>query len=166
MASREDFCNVITDIWLNHGIYVWSGNGEYLIKNMNNIPKMEDSNSNIARVFRTIALFYERGYNMNKCRLCDCSGLVVAALRDIKAISSSDDFRAKDLQKMSKKVLIKDLKAGDLVFNKITDSSHVGVYVGYNMVIEAQGRDYGITKNTLDDPSRSWVIGGQLPYFK
>ena len=166
MASRDEFCNVITDIWKNHGVYVWSGNGEYLENlRIRDIVNMEDSTANVARVLRTVALYYERGYNMKKSRCCDCSGLVIAALRDIKAISSSDDFRAKDLQKMSEKVLIKDLQPGDLVFNKTADASHVGVYVGYDMVIEAQGRDYGITKSLLKDRS-VFIIGGRLPYFK
>lgn len=32
MANREEFCNAVTDIWKNHGVYLWGGNGEYTEK--------------------------------------------------------------------------------------------------------------------------------------
>lgn len=164
MSKRDDFCNEVNDIWLNHGIYVWGGNGELVEKNSKLIFTNETSPSNISRVLRTIALFYDRGYNMSKAQMVDCSGLVVSALRKLKLISQADDYRAKDLQKMSKAVKLAELKPGDLVFNALSDASHVGVYVGYDMVIESEGRLYGVVKRQLSEGS--WKIGGRLKYFE
>ena len=162
MATREEFVKAVYSIYKNHGVYVWGGNGEYLDDvRMQKLRNMETSATNLARVLRCIALYYDRGYAMEKCRICDCSGLVIAALRDIKVLTTQD-YTAKDLQKMSTPVKLNELKAGDLVFNKSKDASHVGVYVGNNQVIEAQGRDYGVTLNDVDG---RWIIGGRLKYF-
>ena len=165
MATREQFVEAVLNIWKNHGVYIWGGNGEYTQRlTIKDIQHMEDSDVNRARVLRYIALCYDRGYTMIKSRAVDCSGLAVAALRDIKAIGPTDDFRAKDLQAMGSEVKLSDLKPGDMVFNKMKDSSHCGIYIGDGMTIESQGRDYGVTKNRLSD--RGWMIGGSLPYFK
>lgn len=163
MSKRDEFCDAVNDIWLNHGIYVWGGNGELLEKDPKLIFKNETDPANIAKIFETISLYYQRGYNMKKCQMVDCSGLVVSALRALKIISPADDYRAKDLQKMCKPIKLADLRPGDLVFNKMSDASHVGVYE-YGSVVEAQGRLYGVTKRTLSEGS--WVIGGQLKYFE
>lgn len=164
MSTRDDFCNVINDIWLHHAIYLWGGNGELVEKNSKLIFKNETSPANIARVLRTIALYYDRGYDMSMAQMVDCSGLIISALRKLGLISSVDDYRAKDLQSMSKAVKLIDLNPGDLVFNKIKDCSHVGVYIGYDMVVEAQGRDFGVVKRQLAEGP--WVIGGRLKYFE
>ena len=162
MANAADFIKAVTNVYKNHGVYVWGGNGELLTKSMNSIPAMETSSDNTARVFRYIALCYDKGFNMKNSRICDCSGLVVYALREIGAIKQTDDYRAKDLQKMSTAVRLSELKPGDLVFNKTSNASHVGIYDG-KMVIEAQGRDYGITRRELSEGS--WNIGGRLELF-
>lgn len=165
MANREEFCNAVTDIWKNHGIYLWGGNGEYTEKQtIKHIRSAETSGTNAARVFKYIGECYAQDFDMSKSRMCDCSGMVIAALRDIKAISSTTDYRAKDLQKLCKAVKLKNLKAGDLVFNAVNDASHVGVYMGFDMCIEMQGRDAGCTKRKVSEGP--WKIGGQLPYFK
>ena len=100
---------------------------------------------------------------MSKSKAVDCSGLCIAALRKIGAIKPSADYRARDLQAMCEKVKLKDLKAGDCVFNKTSGATHMGIFDGFK-VIEAQGRDVGVTRR--DVPAGNWVIGGRLPYFK
>ena len=165
MATRDQFVNAVINIWKNHGVYIWGGNGEYVQRlTVKEIQHMEDSDANRARVFRFIALCFDRGYTMTKSRAVDCSGLAIAALREINAIGPTDDYRARDLQSMSTKKALSELKAGDMVFDKMTDASHCGIYIGDDMVIESQGRDYGVTKNRLSD--RGWMIGGSLPFFK
>ena len=165
MASRIDFCNVVTDIYKTHGVYVWGGNGEYLERlTVGKIHDMEDTDGNAARVFRFIAGCYDKGWNMTKSRCVDCSGLVIAGLRTIGAISANEDYRARDLQKMSKPIELNKLRPGDLVFNKMEAATHCGVYDGYDMVIEAMGRDKSITRTKLS--SGKWVIGGSLKFFE
>lgn len=164
MADRDEFCGVISDVWLNHGIYLWGGNGELTEKlTVGQIRKHETSEANAARVIRYIALCYDKDLDMSKSRAMDCSGLVIYGLRTVKAISSSEDYTAAQLQSKCKKIQLANLRPGDLVFNKASESSHVGVYAGYDMVIEARGRNYGVDKRTLQEGS--WVIGGRLPYF-
>lgn len=162
--SREDFCNAANDIWLNHGVYWWGGNGETVESmTLKKLRTGEQTSFDFIRMMFYILLCYLKDWDMTKAQLVDCSGLVVSILRKLKAISSVDDFRAKDLQAMSTPVKLTKLKPGDLVFNKKSDASHVGIYIGYDMTIEAQGRLYGVTKRALKDGS--WVVGGTLPYF-
>ena len=79
------------------------------------------------------------------------------------AIKPSADYRARDLQAMCDKVPLKDLKAGDCVFNKSSGATHMGIFDG-DKVIEAQGRDVGVTRRNVSDGN--WVTGGRLRYFK
>lgn len=163
--SREDFVQAATDIWKNHGVYWWGGNGEATESmTLKKIRTGEQSTFDFIRVIFYILLCYLKDWDMSKSQLVDCSGLIVSILRQLKAISSVDDYRAKDLQAMCKAVKLTKLNPGDLVFNKKSDASHVGIYVGYDMVIESQGRLYGVTKRQLSEGS--WKIGGVLPYFE
>lgn len=165
MADRDEFCSVIADVWLNHGIYLWGGNGELTEKlTLGQIRKHETSETNAARVIRFIALCYDKGFDMSKSRAMDCSGLVIYGLRTVKAISSSEDYTVAQLQSKCKKIQLANLQPGDLVFNKAADATHVGIYAGYDMVIESRGRNYGVDKRPLKEGS--WIIGGRLPYFK
>lgn len=164
MAKVEDFVNEVVDIYHNHGVYIWGGNGEHTVKlSIHAINAMETSQENTARVLAYISKCYKEGYDMSKSRAVDCSGLCISALRTIGAIASTADYRARDLQAMCKKVSLKKLKAGDCVFNKASGATHMGIFDGY-MVIESQGRDVGVTRRDLS--AGSWVAGGRLPYFK
>ena len=165
MANRTDFVSVVTDYWKNHGIYFWGGNGESTggLK-IGTIIDQESSAHNAARVLRHIADLIDKGYDLTRSQAMDCSGLVVAALRQLGLIGPKDDYRARDLQKMCKSVDLNKLKPGDLVFDKTENATHCGVYDGFDMTIEAQGRDVGVTRNKLS--AGRWVIGGRLKYFE
>lgn len=165
MASRTDFVNVVTEYWKNHSIYFWGGNGESTRKlTIGTIIDQESSAHNAARVLRHIADLIDKGYSLTCSQAMDCSGLVVAALRQLGLIKPTDDFRARDLQKMCRPIELNKLKYGDLVFDKQTEATHCGVYDGFDMTIEAQGRDVGVTRNKLS--AGKWVIGGRLKYFE
>ena len=165
MADITLFLREVENVYKNHGIYLWAGNGELTegLK-IGTIRKQDISLSNAARVLRYIAKCYDNGYSMKESRAFDCSGLVVYALRAVGAIKQTTDYRAKDLQKISATIVLKGLIAGDLVFNKPADASHVGIYMGEDIVIECQGRDVGVTRRKLS--AGSWVCGGRLPFFK
>lgn len=64
----------------------------------------------------------------------DCSGLMKYVFKsqgiDIPRISE-------DQQSFAKPISIAEIKPGDLVFNKASDSTHVGMYIGYDMYIQA-----------------------------
>lgn len=165
MATAADFVDGATIIWKNHGVYLWGGNGEYTKElKIKQIYSQEQSMHDAARVLKHIADLLDNGYDLFSSRAVDCSGLAIAVLRDLKCIKGTDDYRARDLQKMSKPIPLEKLKAGDCVFNKESGATHMGIYAGYDMVIEAKGRDDGVVKRKLDQGK--WVIGGRLPYFK
>jgi len=170
MATRQEFVQGVEEVYKNHGVYVGCGNGEQTEKlTIGQIHAMElaypDSahNKNTARDLRFIAKCYESGLDMSKSRACDCSGLPVYVLRKIGAIDSKKDYSAAMFQSVSKPVSLKSLVAGDLVFNKTEKASHVGVFVGDNMVIESKGRDRddGVVRRKLS--AGKWVVGGRLP---
>lgn len=164
MATRDDFVSVVTDYWKFNSIYFWGGNGEGTITlRIGTIIEQENSAHNAARVLRHIADLVDKGHNLERSRAMDCSGLVVAALRELAIIRPNEDYRARDLQKMSKPVELNKLKPGDLVFDKRENATHCGVYDGFDMVIEAQGRDVGVTRSKLS--SGRWAVGGRLKYF-
>ena len=164
MAKIDDFINEVVDIYHNHGVYIWGGNGEHTVKlSIHSINAMETSQENTARVLAYISKCYDKGYDMSKSKAVDCSGLCIAALRKIGAIKPSADYRARDLQAMCEKIELRKLKPGDCVFNKTSGATHMGIFDGFK-VIEAQGRDVGVTRR--DVSAGSWVIGGRLPYFK
>lgn len=165
MATAQAFVDGATIIWKNHGIYLWGGNGEYTKElRIKQIYSQEQSMHDAARVLRHIADLLDNGYDLFQSRAVDCSGLAIAVLRDLKCIKATEDYRARDLQKMSKAIPLDKLVIGDCVYNKETAATHMGIFVGYGMVIEAKGRDDGVVKRKLSQGS--WVTGGRLPFFK
>ena len=64
----------------------------------------------------------------------DCSGLMQYVFKaegiDIPRVSQ-------DQQKFAKPISMIEIKPGDLVFNKPSDSTHVGMYIGDDMYIQA-----------------------------
>ena len=109
-------------------------------------------------------LLLDKGYDLDSSRAVDCSGLTIAILRDMGCIKATEDYRARDLQKMSKAIKLDRLKPGDCVYNKESGATHMGIYAGYDMVIEAKGRDDGVVKRLISQGS--WIIGGRLPWLE
>jgi cell wall-associated NlpC family hydrolase len=64
----------------------------------------------------------------------DCSGLIQYVFKSqgiyIPRISQ-------DQQRFAKTISISEIKPGDLVFNKPSESTHVGMYIGDDMYIQA-----------------------------
>lgn len=165
MGIREQICEEAMALASAHGIYLWGGNGE-LTESLTTaqIRAHETTLDNVATVLHFLAGCYDKGYDMKKSRACDCSGVVVYILRKLGLIKPTADYRARDLQAMSEKVRLDKLKPADLVFNKTSGATHVGIYIESNQVVEARGRAYGIVQRSL--ATGAWVIGGKLPYIK
>lgn len=64
----------------------------------------------------------------------DCSGLMQYVFKS-KGIDIPRT--SQEQQNFAKPIDIAEIKPGDLVFNKISDSTHVGMYIGYDMYIQA-----------------------------
>ena len=170
MATRQQFVDAMVDVFLNHGVYIGTANGEYTeMLTVKRIHDMEvaygydeaTTNKNIRRDLAYIGKCYEQGFDMSKSRAGDCSGIVYAILHDLGVLKH--DMRAKDFQDKSTPVALKDLQLGDLVFDKTSNATHMGVYDGFGYVIESRGRDYGVTKRLLKNTN--FVIGGRLDWF-
>ena len=170
MATRKQFCDAMNEVYKNHGVYIGTANGERTESlTIGQIHQMEknygrpDPDNDTKRDLRYIASCYEKHWNMSKSLVGDCSGIVVGILRSLKVIKFTADYNCRTFMKASKTVALKDLQAGDLVFNKASEPSHMGVYVGDGMVIDSRGRDVGVVKNKVSD--YPWAVGGRLSWF-
>ena len=176
MATRQQFCDEMITVYENHGVYIGTGNGELTEElTIGKIRQMEvnygyskdKTNTNIRRDLTYIGKCYEKGYDMSQSRAGDCSGQIVGCLRRLGVIKETSDYSAKGFQTKCTDVSLKNLKPGDLVFNKKKDfegkgtATHVAVYISDGYTIESEGRDAGVTKHKVSDGN--WVIGGRLP---
>lgn len=168
MATRKEFCNAAIACYENHDVYIGTGNGEKLEDlTIGKIHAMEQAYSgknatadrDTRRDLAFIGSCYEKGIDMKAATAEDCSGLIVKIARLLGIIKPSSDYRARDLQKMAVKVSLSSLQPGDLVFDKLSDATHVGVYC-FGFTIDSRGRDAGVIKSTVND--KKWVIGGRL----
>lgn len=171
MATRKQFCDAMEEVYKNHGVYIGTANGEYTesltigkIHQMEKNYGRENPDNDTKRDLNYIAKCYENHYDMSKSRAGDCSGIVVGVLRDLKVIKPTSDYNCRTFMKASKTVSLKDLRDGDLVFNKTSEPSHMGVYVGDGRVIESRGRDYGVVKRKTSEGG--WAVGGRLDWFE
>lgn len=64
----------------------------------------------------------------------DCSGLMQYVF---KAQGIDIPRTSQEQQSFAKPISMVEIKPGDLVFNKISDATHVGMYIGYDLYIQA-----------------------------
>jgi len=179
MATRQEFCDAMEEVYKNHGVYIGTANGEYTeTLTVGRIHEMEKTyarrdksgkplwDSDTRRDFAYIGKCYEQGWDMSRSRSGDCSGILYGVLHDLGV--QKYDMRARDYQAKSTPVPLKDLQPADLVFDKTKDATHVGMVAkienGSAIIIESRGRDYGVTRRPLKDTA--FVIGGRLDWFE
>ena len=140
MQLRDKFISLLVKAVNNHAIYLWSAQGEKVIDLSEEEIKMkyETSEANAKRVINHINMLKQYNWLTSKTKAYDCSGLVCHCLSSCKRESENFDLCADDLIKRYKKVDYPT--AGCLVHRK----GHIGVYIGYDNIIEAKGRDYGV----------------------
>lgn len=125
------------------------------------IKKRETSALNASRAISYWKKQVKAGYG-NVLRAFDCSGLGVYFLLENGLIKY--DMNANGIMGKCKKITKDALRIGDFVFK--TDSSGRATHIGYVAdndlnVIEAKGRDYGVTKS----PLKGWDVYGRPPYW-
>lgn len=170
MATVKQFVDAVTEVFNNHGVYIGTGNGELTEGlTIGQIAKMErdygrsNPGSDIRRDLEFLGKCYDQSIDMSKSVAVDCSGLAVYALRKIGAIKPTADYRARDFQKMATRVSLSSMQPGDMVFDQMSNATHMGVFIGYGYVIESRGRSYGVVKRkTTEGP---WVTAGRLDLF-
>lgn len=146
MSDKSILANFLALIWeqINHGIYVWGGDGE-IVSNMSDpIAWIERHEQSAKDAKRAVNLYKKRvAAGVKEIRAFDCSGLVYWALHKLGLQKS--DVSSRGLYALCRQIEKKDLRNGDLVFHHDgTRIVHVGVYVGDGQVIECKGRDDGV----------------------
>lgn len=96
--------------------------------------------------------------------LFDCSGLLMRYLKDIRAYFSADKSAA-GLFAACQIISWTALVPGDLLFRHNGKKAyHVGVCLGNNLAVEAQGRDAGVVIRPLNAAGEDyWNRCGRLP---
>lgn len=159
------------------GIYVYGGNGENLSA-MTDKRRQEYMNrrETITKDSNTGKIKYTKEQNIERCERLfekrkkagvdpilafDCSGLQYWAGKQVGIFKS--DISANGIYGKCKKIEKKDIKRGDFCFMyNGKKATHVGMYIGNDIIVECQGRDVGVVTNKL---SRSTVFNkfGRLP---
>lgn len=138
-------------------MYCWGGNGQDASEYA--IDQMENSSANKLRAKTFLAKQKKAG--VKEIKMYDCSGLISRWLQDHGMAKSK--CNCNNLWAMSSKITKTDLQPCDLLFRgSDADKSHVGVYVGNGMVIEAKGRDDGVIIRPIDATSNYWKYYGRL----
>ena len=138
-------------------IYCWGGNGEDATDYA--IDVMENSASNKRRAKAFLAKQKKAG--VKNIKMYDCSGLISRWLQDHGLAKGK--CNCNKLWVMSSRITKTELRPCDLLFRgSDTDKSHVGVYVGNGMVIEAKGRDDGVIIRPIDATTNYWTYYGRL----
>lgn len=179
MSKLNDYIDLL---WsqVGKGIYVYGGNGENLSamtpdqrKEYMERRETETKNSKTGQVnytkqqniARCEALYKKRvAAGVNPILAFDCSGLQYWAGKQTGVIPN--DLSANTLYGKCKPIEKKDVKRGDYCFaHNGKKATHVGMYVGDDIIIEAQGRDVGVVTNKL---SRTTVFNrfGRYPAFE
>ncbi len=126
------------------------------------IKQRETSERNALRA----AAFIQKKLDEGECGFAcyDCSGLIMAYLKDIKGYLSTD-MSARGIFSICEEITRDELMQGDLVFyhngEKIT---HVGVYIGDGFTVDARSRDCGVVKRRLEEVS--WNRFARLPILQ
>lgn len=152
---RSDFISYLYKQLGN--IYCWGGNGEDATDYAIDIMENSSTNKRRAKAF----LAKQKKAGVQNIKMYDCSGLISRWLQDHGMAKSKCNCNR--LWAMSSKIAKADLQPCDLLFRgSDTDKSHVGVYVGNGMVVEAKGRDDGVVIRPIDATTNYWKYYGRL----
>lgn len=149
--------------WLNEQVgngYVWGAQGDNLTdmidyRGRKIVSSVEEwirrKETTAANAERAIAFYYKLvAAGKDPILEYDCSGLIVRWLMDNSLIPG--DRSSRGLYARCTPITRKQLQPGNLVFRRSQGDSifHVGVYIGSDEVIEAQGRDAGVVRRGID----------------
>ena len=179
MSTLNDYIDLL---WtqVGKGIYVYGGNGEdlssmtddqrlsYMKKRETETKNSETGKINYTKeqnIARDEALYQKRlAAGVNPILAFDCSGLMYWAGKKTGYIPR--DLSANTLYSKCKQISKSEIRRGDYCFkHNGKKATHVGMYVGDDIIIECQGRDVGVVTNKL---SRTSVFNafGRYPAFE
>ena len=138
-------------------IYCWGGNGEDATDYAIDVMENNASNKRRAKAF----LAKQKKAGVKNIKMYDCSGLISRWLQDHGLAKGK--CNCNKLWVMSSRITKTELRPCDLLFRgSDTDKSHVGVYMGNGMVVEAKGRDDGVVIRPIDATTNYWTYYGRL----
>ena len=167
----KDFIKLLEKEVVNKSLYCWGAQGELVTEKSEAwIRSKEVSHIDANRVIALRDIRLRAGYKNMK--MFDCSGLGIYALLLLKLRQS--DTNANGLMRLCTEVKKADLHKGDWVFRVYTVGAKKGraYHIGYVVddelnVIEAQGRDVGVVKRSLNASGATyWNYFGRPSYFK
>lgn len=136
---KTRFLKLLIRMFRYHGLYLWGGQGE-LVNQLSNddIRDREGDTANALKVINFMNML--KAYNLVKkdTRAFDCSGLICWALVEVGREKKGFDMKADNLFEHYPHYT--KLAPGMLVHRK----GHIACYIGYDHVIEARGRDWGV----------------------
>ncbi len=169
----QEFCGYLYEQVANHSIYVFGAQGQ----DMNVITDqwIKGKETGLVNAMRAIAFWNKQvkaGYG-GKFRAFDCSGLGMYFLQNMQGIFKSD-MNANGMMGQCAIISKAQLKKGDWAFRVYTLGSEKGraYHIGYVAddalnVVEAQGRDQGVVKRTLNAGGANyWNAFGRPSIFK
>lgn len=171
MGNLAGFIDYLAQQVKNGSIYVWGGQGEVATNAL--IDKKETSASNKRRAKALLQKRIKAGYSPENIRAFDCSGLGTYYLYN-KTKLLSGDKTAHGLMGLTSTLSKSKLRKGDWVFRVYKSGSNKGraYHIGYVVddslhVVEAQGRDQGVVKRTLNAGGSSyWNAFGRPDIFR
>lgn len=148
-----DFINYLHEEVANGSIYVLGAQGQQGNAITDEFIKIREHGDaeNIARCKATRDNRIKLGYGKTM-RAFDCSGLGMYFLQNVAYIFTSD-MTANGMKNRCKPVTKNKLLKGDWVFkvDNTGKATHIGYYIGNDLLIEARGRDYGVIISRLDN---------------
>ena len=164
MANNlKDFLAYLQEQVTNHSIYVWGAQGQQGAAITEAwIRKRETTDKNAERAIAFWKKQCDLGFG-SVLRAFDCSGLGVCFLLGRKLISY--DHNANGLMGKCDKITKDKLRIGDFVFkvNSAGRATHIGYVANSDLnIIEAKGRDYGVTKSKH---ASTWNAFGRPPFW-
>ena len=171
MSKLTGFIDYLAQQVKNGSIYVWGGQGEVATNAL--IDKKETSASNKRRAKALLQKRIKAGYSPENIRAFDCSGLGTYYLYNQTKLLSGDKT-AHGLMGLTSTLSKAKLRKGDWVFRVYKSGANKGraYHIGYVVddslrVIEAQGRDQGVVKRTLNaGGSAYWNAFGRPDIFR
>lgn len=170
MSLATDYVSRLYEIYENHGIYVGTANGERTLDIAGKFYEYEkrygrpDPYTDAARDYEFLASCYRKKWDMSKSRAGDCSGIIIGILRDMGLIGPTEDYNATTLQRsFSTPIPLDQIQPGDWLFDKSSEASHIGTYIGNGETIDSRGRDLGVVRQYLD--SYAWKAAGRPIWF-
>lgn len=182
MSRMSKLSEYIALLWsqVGNGIYVYGGNGEDLTamteakreafyqkrevatKNSTTGKVKTSKEQNIARIRSLYDKRVKEG--VSPILAFDCSGLQYWAGKKVGVITR--DISADGIYGKCKKISKADVKRGDYCFtHNGKKATHVGMYVGDDVIIECQGRDVGVVTNRLSKTT-AFNVFGRYPAFE